>query len=212
MRREMDVSFLKIFLVKKLLLERFLSQERKDKRKVEFYTWRPPPFPGIVDRVLKNQSFCFQERDHEYHSHLRLLKERVHQLENELATTQKFAGMPVKLPYERGASYNGGQLSPPELLKQPPVRFLSPHTSRRTSTCRDKKPWRRIPCFSKRWNAHSENNKRTYYICSMRWHRFSLLKCSILLVLVSNIIFTPFLSHWPKMHYPVWSAVDNCIV
>jgi hypothetical protein len=43
------------------------------------------------------------------------------QLENELATTQKFAGMPVKLPYERAAAYNGGQLSPPELLKQPPV-------------------------------------------------------------------------------------------
>jgi hypothetical protein len=45
------------------------------------------------------------------------------QLENELATTQKFAGMPVKLPYERAAAYNGGQLSPPELLKQPPVIF-----------------------------------------------------------------------------------------
>ena len=65
-----------------------------------------------------------QERDHEYHSHLRLLKERVVQLENELASTQKFAGMRVKLPYERAATYNGGgQLSPPELLKQPPVTF-----------------------------------------------------------------------------------------
>jgi hypothetical protein len=31
--------------------------------------------------------------------------------------------MPVKLPYERAAAYNGGQLSPPELLKQPPVIF-----------------------------------------------------------------------------------------
>ena len=75
-----------------------------------------------------------QERDHEYHSHLRLLKERVVQLENELASTQKFAGMPVKLPYERAATYNGGgQLSPPELLKQPPVKIYNliilPNTS-----------------------------------------------------------------------------------
>ncbi len=66
----------------------------------------------------------FKERDHEYHSHLRLLKERVLQLENELATTQKFAGMPVKLPYERSPAFNGSQLSPPELLKQPPVSSL----------------------------------------------------------------------------------------
>ena len=57
-----------------------------------------------------------------------MLKQRVHQLEDELATTQKFAGIPVRLPYGdqennagSGSSRRDGQLSPPELLKQPPV-------------------------------------------------------------------------------------------
>ncbi len=78
----------------------------------------------IIHELKRHEQFLavqLQERDHEYHSHLRLLKERVLQLEDELATTQKFAGIPVKLPYEKGAAYNGGQLSPPDLLKQPPV-------------------------------------------------------------------------------------------
>ena len=63
-----------------------------------------------------------RERDQEYNSHLRLLKSRVQQLENELATTQKFAGIPIQLPYESLPGQGGnGSLSPPELLKQPPV-------------------------------------------------------------------------------------------
>ena len=69
-----------------------------------------------------------RERDQEYNSHLRLLKQRVHQLEDELATTQKFAGIPVRLPYgqeNNSGSTRDGQLSPPELLKQPPVSFFS---------------------------------------------------------------------------------------
>ena len=66
-----------------------------------------------------------RERDQEYNSHLRLLKSRVQQLENELATTQKFAGIPVQLPYESLPGHGGnGNLSPPELLKQPPVSFF----------------------------------------------------------------------------------------
>ena len=64
-----------------------------------------------------------RERDHEYTSHLRVLRERVLQLEQELATTQKYAGMPVRLPgFEDGGNVANGNLSPPELLKQPPVR------------------------------------------------------------------------------------------
>ena len=69
-------------------------------------------------------SIQLRERDHEYNSHLRLLKQRVHQLEDELATTQKYAGIPVRLPYE-GVQGTNGDLSPPELLKQPPVRYVN---------------------------------------------------------------------------------------
>ena len=65
-------------------------------------------------------SIQLRERDNEYNSHLRLLKSRVQQLEDELATTQKYAGIPVRLPYEDLQGTNG-DLSPPELLKQPPV-------------------------------------------------------------------------------------------
>ena len=60
-----------------------------------------------------------------------MLKQRVHQLEDELATTQKFAGIPVRLPYgdkentAGSGSGRDGQLSPPELLKQPPVSNLA---------------------------------------------------------------------------------------
>jgi hypothetical protein len=65
------------------------------------------------------------ERDQEYNSHLRLLRERVRQLEEELATTQKYAGIPVRLPYDevqqRAAGRADALLSPPEFLKQPPV-------------------------------------------------------------------------------------------
>ncbi len=78
----------------------------------------------IIAELKRHEQFLavqLQERDHEYNSHLRLLRERVLQLESELATTQKFAGMPVRLPYE-GGSLSNGNLSPPELLKQPPVR------------------------------------------------------------------------------------------
>ena len=65
-----------------------------------------------------------RERDHEYTSHLRVLRERVLQLEQELATTQKYAGMPIRLPEGQGGTVANGNLSPPELLKQPPVRFF----------------------------------------------------------------------------------------
>ena len=84
----------------------------------------------VIHELKKHEQFLavqLQERDHEYNSHLRLLRERVLQLENELATTQKFAGIPVQLP--RPLLVNGGQLSPPELLKQPPVRPLNTTTS-----------------------------------------------------------------------------------
>ena len=76
-------------------------------------------------------SIQLRERDNEYNSHLRLLKSRVQQLEDELATTQKFAGIPVRLPYDQenttgsGSGRRDGQLSPPELLKQPPVSNLA---------------------------------------------------------------------------------------
>ncbi len=96
----------------------------------------------IIHELKRHEQFLavqLQERDHEYHSHLRLLKERVLQLEDELATTQKFAGIPVKLPYEKGAAYNGGQLSPPDLLKQPPVSSYS-------MIC-----WFRIPSLTSRY-------------------------------------------------------------
>ena len=81
-----------------------------------------------------------RERDQEYNSHLRLLKQRVHQLEDELATTQKFAGIPVRLPYgqDQTSPLRDGQLSPPELLKQPPVSFvvlLSMESLKRALTC-----------------------------------------------------------------------------
>ena len=50
------------------------------------------------------------------------LRDRVVQLERELANAQKFAGIPAhnRLPAEK--SFENGNLSPPELLKQPPVR------------------------------------------------------------------------------------------
>ena len=82
-----------------------------------------------------------RERDQEYNSHLRLLKQRVHQLEDELATTQKFAGIPVRLPYgqDQTSPLRDGQLSPPELLKQPPVSFvillLKIESQKRAFTC-----------------------------------------------------------------------------
>ena len=81
-----------------------------------------------------------RERDQEYNSHLRLLKQRVHQLEDELATTQKFAGIPVRLPYgqDQTSPLRDGQLSPPELLKQPPVSFvilLLMESQKRAFTC-----------------------------------------------------------------------------
>ena len=78
----------------------------------------------VITELKRHEQFLaiqLQERDNEYNCHVRLLRERVIQLERELATTQKYAGMPVKLPYED--SLLNGNLSPPELLKQPPVRM-----------------------------------------------------------------------------------------
>ena len=62
-----------------------------------------------------------QERDHEYHSHLARLRDRVVHLERELANAQKFAGINPAVSYNNSLNSNNN-LSPPELLKQPPVR------------------------------------------------------------------------------------------
>jgi len=73
----------------------------------------------VIHELQRHEQFLavqLQERDYEYNSHLGILRDRVLQLENELATTQKYAGVPVQLPLLNG------ELSPPELLKQPPVR------------------------------------------------------------------------------------------
>jgi len=78
----------------------------------------------IIAELKRHEQFLavqLQERDHEYHEHLRLLRERVTQLERELATTQKFAGMPVQLPYSSGQAPVSKDFSPPELVKKPPV-------------------------------------------------------------------------------------------
>ena len=95
-----------------------------------------------------------------YHQNTILFfRERVLQLENELATTQKYAGIPVQLPYEKPLL--NGQLSPPELLKQPPVRnskshfwqqcwhFFSPLANFNTHTIAISNPWW-IPKLSQR--------------------------------------------------------------
>ena len=77
----------------------------------------------VIHELQRHEQFLavqLQERDYEYNSHLGILRDRVLQLENELATTQKYAGIPVQLPYEKPLL--NGELSPPELLKQPPVR------------------------------------------------------------------------------------------
>ncbi len=70
----------------------------------------------IISELKRHEQFLavqLRERDQEYNSHLQQLRERVLVLERELATTQRVAGIPVRLP--------GGLLSPPALLKQPPV-------------------------------------------------------------------------------------------
>ena len=79
----------------------------------------------VIHELQRHEQFLavqLQERDYEYNSHLGLLRDRVLQLENELATTQKYAGIPIQLPYQ--APLLNGELSPPELLKQPPVSGL----------------------------------------------------------------------------------------
>ena len=58
----------------------------------------------VIHELQRHEQFLavqLQERDYEYNSHLEILRDRVLQLENELATTQKYAGVPVKLPYEK---------------------------------------------------------------------------------------------------------------
>ncbi len=82
----------------------------------------------VIAELKRHEQFLavqLRERDHEYNSHLKLLQDRVAQLERELASTQRVAGIPVRLPTFRdghGAPIaDGGNLSPPELLKQPPV-------------------------------------------------------------------------------------------
>ncbi len=81
----------------------------------------------IIAELKRHEQFLavqLRERDHEYNSHLRLLRDRVARLEKELATTQRVAGIPVRLPdypFGEGGSSLAKDLSPPELLKQPPV-------------------------------------------------------------------------------------------
>jgi uncharacterized alpha-E superfamily protein len=104
-------------LFKKLLFSLHCLQDHLDvlKRKYDHAK-------RIIHELSRHEQLLavqLRERDQEYNSHLRLLKQRVHQLEDELATTQKFAGIPVRLPYGHGGEQ--GQLSSPELLKQPPV-------------------------------------------------------------------------------------------
>ena len=58
----------------------------------------------VIHELQRHEQFLavqLQERDYEYNSHLEILRDRVLQLENELATTQKYAGIPVQLPYEK---------------------------------------------------------------------------------------------------------------
>ena len=80
-----------------------------------------------ISELKRHESFLavqLQERDHEYHSHLARLRDRVVHLERELANAQKFAGINPAASYNN--SLNGSNnLSPPELLKQPPVRSKS---------------------------------------------------------------------------------------
>ena len=80
----------------------------------------------MIHELQRHEQFLavqLQERDYEYNSHLGLLRERVLQLESELASTQKYAGIPIQLPYEKPSLT--AELSPPELLQQPPVRTCS---------------------------------------------------------------------------------------
>lgn len=82
----------------------------------------------IISELKRHEHFLagqLRERDQEYNSHLQALRERVILLERELATTQRVAGIPVRLPGYHGGT--DGTLSPPEILKQPPVRlFVKP--------------------------------------------------------------------------------------
>ena len=81
----------------------------------------------VITELKRHEQFLaiqLQERDNEYNVHVRLLRERVIQLERELANTQKYAGMPVKLPSYQDNGLLNGNLSPPELLKQPPVIII----------------------------------------------------------------------------------------
>ncbi|CAB4064737.1 PPP1R9 [Lepeophtheirus salmonis] len=75
----------------------------------------------IIHELKEHEQFLalqLQERDQGYHSHLKLLSDRVIQLEKELASTQKYAGIPISLPYNHDGT---NLLSPPELLKRKPV-------------------------------------------------------------------------------------------
>ena len=77
-----------------------------------------------ISELKRHESFLavqLQERDHEYHSHLARLRDRVVHLERELASAQQFAGINAA-SYNNNKSFENSNLSPPELLKQPPVR------------------------------------------------------------------------------------------
>lgn len=72
---------------------------------------------------LKQNSHLLAEqlisRDEQYNSYLAQLKEKFVQLESELVDTQRRAGLPVRLPYDKTVARN--LLSPPEELKRQPV-------------------------------------------------------------------------------------------
>ena len=75
---------------------------------------------------LKQNSHLLAEqllsRDEQYNCYLNQLKEKFIQLESELVDTQRRAGLPVRLPYDRTATRN--LLSPPDELKRQPVRIF----------------------------------------------------------------------------------------
>ncbi len=101
----------------------------------------------VIAELKRHEQFLavqLRERDHEYNSHLRALRGRVAALERELADTRRAAGIPgtarpdegdyanasaAELLLGGGPGGGGLDLSPPELLKQPPVRVTRPYIS-----------------------------------------------------------------------------------
>lgn len=74
--------------------------------------------------LLRREEFHTQqslEKDQEYNSLVKTLKDRVILLEQDLADTQRSAGLPVKLPYDRPL-----QVTPQLKKKFPPLPLNDP--------------------------------------------------------------------------------------